>query len=587
MFATIRRIFAWVGPYKGRLWAGTICSILSTWCTAGPLLMAAYYVARMFEAGQGGAPLEIADAWISLGLIVVFIALRYAFTYLKSRLQDSIGNDISAWHRLKVGEVLKRVPMGYFEQNKTGDILSALTSELSVLELNAMKMIDRVLNGYLNTIAVLAMLAFFSWPSAIIALAATVLSYFVLEAINRMSERNAAVTHSTVEDMSGAALEILHGLPTIKAYPRKSFAAERFAGACADNKKINIDIVKSYVPANSVHMLILKLAVIAILGVCVWQSSTGVIPLTSFLALVFYSFNLLTPIESINDASHMLGIMNSAMDRIAELEKAPYIDEDGKNIQLDSYGIDLDQVSFSYGDARVINDVSLAIKQDSACAIVGPSGSGKTTLCNLIARFYDVESGQVVVGGYNVREMTCDSLLSNISMVFQNVYLFNDTLKNNISFGKPDATEEEIVEAAKKARCHDFIEALPQGYDTVVGEGGSRLSGGEKQRVSIARAMLKDAPIIILDEATASIDPENERDIQRAIRALTAGKTIIAIAHRIATIENADQIIVMNEGKVAQSGTHESLMGEEGIYRRFIEIRRESENWSIEEAESA
>lgn len=581
MFSTIKRIFEWVGPYRGRLWLGTLCSIIATWCSAGPMILAAYYVSRMFNGEVEGVPLSVTDAWIALGAIIGFIILRYLFSYAKAYLQDCIGNDVAALHRLEVGERLKRVPMGYFEQNKTGDILSALTSELSVLELNAMKMIDRVLQGYLNTIALLAMLAFFSLPSALIALAAIFLSYLVLERINTLSERNAAVTHQSVEDMSGAALEILHGLPIIKAFGSKSFAIERFNQACANNKAINIKIVQGFVPANSLHMLILKLSVVIILIVTLWQFSMGDISTMAFFALVFYAFNLLTPIESINDASHMLGIMNNAMDRIAEIEKATSIDEGGQDIHLSFFDVAFDGASFSYGNKRAIDNVSLSIPQNSTCAIVGPSGSGKTTLCNLIARFYDVESGCITVGGYDVRDMTCDSLLSNISMVFQNVYLFNDSVRNNIRFGNPDATDDEIVEAAKKARCHDFIMDLSEGYDTMVGEGGSRLSGGEKQRVSIARAILKDAPIIILDEATASVDPENERDIQSAIGALTVGKTIITIAHRIATIEHADQIIVMDEGRIAQKGTHQVLMQEDGIYRRFVQIRHDSEHWSL------
>ena len=213
---------------------------------------------------------------------------------------------------------------------------------------------------------------------------------------------------------------------------------------------------------------------------------------------------------------------------------------------------------------------------------MGPSGSGKTTLVNLLARFYDVGSGSIRVGGHDVKEFTCDSLLKNISMVFQNVYLFNDTIRRNICFGRPGATEEEMIAAAKKARCHDFIMSLPQGYDTPVGEGGGSLSGGEKQRISIARAMLKNAPIIILDEATASIDPENEHLIQQALTELTRGKTVITIAHRLATVEQADRILVIEDGRLVQSGTHEELLKQEGLYRRFVETRRKAEGWSME-----
>ena len=238
-------------------------------------------------------------------------------------------------------------------------------------------------------------------------------------------------------------------------------------------------------------------------------------------------------------------------------------------------------MSFAYDEKPVLKNVSFQIPQGSTTAIVGPSGSGKTTICNLIARFYDVNAGTVSVGAVDVRKMTCDSLLSNISMVFQKVYLFHDTVENNIRFGNPAATHEEIVEAAKKARCHDFIEQLPDGYNTVIGEGGSTLSGGEKQRISIARAILKNASIVILDEATASIDPENEHLIQQAISELTVGKTVIVIAHRLATIEHADQILVVDAGQIVQQGTHTELIQQNGLYRRFIDIREQAEGWSI------
>ena len=233
-----------------------------------------------------------------------------------------------------------------------------------------------------------------------------------------------------------------------------------------------------------------------------------------------------------------------------------------------------------YDTRKILKDVSFTIPEKTSTAIVGPSGSGKTTICSLLARFYDPQGGSIFVGGRDLREFTCDSLLSNISMVFQNVYLFNDTIRANILFGKPDATEDEMIAAAKKARCHDFIMALPNGYDTVVGDGGGMLSGGEKQRISIARAILKNAPIIILDEA-ASIDPENEHPIQQAISELTRGKTIITIAHRLATIRNADQILVVEDDRIEESGTHDELVKQNGVYCRFTAIRKQAELWRI------
>ena len=297
--------------------------------------------------------------------------------------------------------------------------------------------------------------------------------------------------------------------------------------------------------------------------------------------LDMFSFMIFGSVEAMNNAAHVLEVIDATLDKLDGIEHADMIDKDGKAISLQNADIAFRDVTFSYDTVPVLRNISFSIPQGSTTAIVGPSGSGKTTICNLIARFYDVDSGEVTVGGEDVRNMTCDSLLRNISMVFQKVYLFHDTVENNIRFGNPNATQEEIIEAAKKAQCHDFITALPDGYETVIGEGGSTMSGGEKQRISIARAILKNANIVILDEATASIDPENEHLIQQAISELTIGKTVIVIAHRLATIEHADQILVIDKGQVVQKGTHRQLIQQDGLYRRFITIREQAEGWSI------
>ena len=498
--------------------------------------------------------------------------------------------------------------LGYFSQNSVGDILAGVTTELSTLELQGMKMVDVIINGYAKFIAIVLCLIFFSPVAALISIVGVALSALALQGISRHSEKTAATTHKAMEDMSGAAIEYIRGLSIVKSFGQEGASTRNFRNASKDLKDIHIKAEKGFTPFNCLHLFALKLASMGIVFICAWQALQGQMSMAFFLMFVLFSFVMFGSVENINDAAHTLGVVDSAMNKLEALENVNYIDQDGTDIKPATYDIEFRDVSFGYDsrivlgtdikpatydiefrdvsfgyDSRIVlHDLNFKIPQNTTTAIVGPSGSGKSTLCNLIARFYDVNSGTITIGGTDIRRFTCDSLLKNISMVFQNVYLFRDTIKNNIKFGSPDATDEQIIAAAKAARCHDFIMTLPDGYDTVIGEGGSSLSGGEKQRISIARAMLKDAPIVILDEATASIDPENEHLIQEAISALTHGKTIITIAHRLATIENADQILVIDGGTVAQRGTHKELLQQEGTYKKFIQIREQAEGWRIQ-----
>lgn len=581
MFKTMKRIIRWAGRYKKRLYLGSVCSFFSSLATAIPTMVAAYALDKAIQAYWTNTAIEPALIWQTLWIIVGSIALNFLLSYLRAVLQESIGTEVAAGQRIHLGDVLKRVPLGYFSQNSVGDILAGVTTELSVLELQGMKMVDAVINGYAKFIATVLCLIFFSPVAAAVSVVGVVFSALALHGISRHSEKTATTAHEAVENMSGAAIEYIRGLSIVKSFGQEGASTQSFRSANKALKDIRIGIEKGFTPFNCLHLFALKLASMGIVFICAWQAAQGQMSMAFFLMFVLFSFVMFGSVENINDAAHLLGVIDSAMDKLEALENAEYIDQDGTDIKPTSYDIEFKDVSFGYDDRMVLHDLNFTIPQNATTAIVGPSGGGKTTLCNLIARFYDVNSGTITLGGTDIRIFTCDSLLRNISMVFQNVYLFRDTIKNNIKFGRPDAADEQIIAAAKAARCHDFIMALPDGYDTVIGEGGSSLSGGEKQRISIARAMLKDAPIVILDEATASIDPENEHLIQEAISALTHGKTIITIAHRLATIENADQILVIDGGTVAQRGTHEELLEQEGTYKTFIKIREQAEGWRI------
>ena len=585
MFGTVKRIIRWCGSFRKNLYIGFVFSFFSGWFAAMPVIWAAYLIGKFVECAGKGETLSTAWVGKSVVLLLLFIFLRFLFDYLRAKFQEAISYELIARDRLAVGDAMKRVSLGYFQNMNTSTILNSITTGLHTLEGMGIRMIDNFVGGYLNFACILLWMISINWRVGLIAVVGAAVSLIFLLIISGYSTRNAPVLAEANRDLTGATLEYARGLAVVKSFGRAGASMDAMKKACRDSRDINLKIEWGYIPFNALHLLALKTASVCIAIAAFYLGISGQIDFTSVMLIVFLSFHIFGSLEPISDSAHVLAVIDDALDHLDALTGESLIDADGKDIAIQHYDIEFEHVDFSYGEGesrrKVLKDISLKIPENTVTAVVGPSGSGKTTMCNMIARFYDVDSGSVRVGGHDVKEFTCDSLLSNISMVFQNVYLFHDTVRNNICFGKPDATEEEMMEAAKKACCHDFIMALPDGYDTVVGEGGGSLSGGEKQRISIARAILKDAPIIILDEATASVDPENEHLIQAAISELTKGKTIVTIAHRLATIEQADQILVIDDGQIVQRGTHRELVDIPGKYKDFVDIRKKSEGWSI------
>ena len=582
MFQTVKRIVDWCGEFKGKLYAGFVMTFFSHIFTAMPLALAAYTIGLLIESVQNGTSFDTSWIWKSILIQVGLVFFRFLFDYFRARLQEPIGYQLTARDRLAVGDALKRVSLGYFQQVSTGNILNSITTGLSTLEGMGIRMIDNFVGGYLNFLVIFLALLICSPLTSLIALAAAALSFAFLMVISHYSHKNAPVEAQANQDMTGAIIEYARGLAVVKSFGKTGAAMDSVKQAIHDSKKIHLKIEWGYLPGNALHLMALKCGSVGLAMASALMCLSGQMDFSMALLFLFFSFSIFASLEPISDSAHTLGVIEDAMNQLDALKGEHFIDADGADIPLQHYDIQFEQVQFGDEAKRpILKDVSFRIPEKTSTAIVGPSGSGKTTICSLLARFYDPQSGSISVGGHRLQEFTCDSLLSNISMVFQSVYLFHDTIRANICFGKPDATEAEMIAAAKKACCHDFIQVLPNGYDTIVGEGGGTLSGGEKQRISIARAILKNAPIIILDEATASIDPENEHLIQAAISELTRGKTIITIAHRLATIQHADQILVVDDGRIAEAGTHAELMQKNGLYRRFTEIREKAEGWQI------
>ena len=581
MFRIIKRIINWTGEYKHRLYKGFVCSFFNTMFTAFPIMAAAYTFNLIVTDTNNKSNISSSTILLVFVALAVATLLRFYTAYKKACLQESIAYEMTAKERNEIGSILKRVPLGFFQKNNAGDLTSAVTTDLSYMELYGMKMIDTVVNGYISSFTMVLCLAFFSWQLALVAVAGILLSGFALSLLGKKSRNNAAQHLTASEKMTGSTLEYILGLPVIKAFGQQGIAIKNIAEAYQCSKKINIKIEKQFVPCNCLHQFFLKVASVLIVLGSSYFALQGTMSLATMVMMLIFSFTLFSNVEIINNAIHVLEIINKNMDKIDSIKQAEFIDKDGKDIKLNNYDIEFNNVTFSYDKREILKNMSFRIPQNTTTAIIGASGSGKTTICKLIAKFYNPNSGNITIGGTDIKKLTCDSLLKNISMVFQNVYLFKDTVLNNIKFGNPNVDFKDVVKAAKAARCHEFIMQLPKGYNTVIGEGGSSLSGGEKQRISIARAILKDSPIVILDEATASVDPENEHHIQVAVNNLTHGKTIIIIAHRLATIKHANQILAIENGKISQKGSHESLKNEQGIYRKFLNIREKAEGWSI------
>ena len=587
MFKTIKRIIDWCGEFKGSLFAGFVFSFFSSWAIAAPVAYAGYVISRIIGDLKSGNGVEKGLALKSFLLITLMVLARFLFDYLKARFHEKIGYELVARDRLKIGEALKRVSLGYFQTNDTGAILNAITTGLATLENMGIRMVDGFVGGYLNFLCILLFLLIAVPECALIAIAGVALSFVFLCMISKHSTANTKVLNAENEKLTRAALEYTRGLPVVKSFGMEGASVRDFTQACASAKKIALKIEWGFIPYNCLHIFALKAASVWMIISVMYAALNGRLELFMVLVVAFLSMSIFNSVEPIADSAHVLSVINNAFDKMEMFSDSNLLDANGEDIKPQNYDIAFRDVEFSYSDAvstenrKVLKDVTFDIPQGSTTAIVGPSGSGKTTICNLIARFYDVSKGQITLGGVDVRKYSLDSLLSNISMVFQNVYLFNDTIRANICFGRENVSEEEMIDAAKKARCHDFIMELPDGYDTVIGEGGGTLSGGQKQRISIARAILKDSPIIILDESTASIDPENEHLIQGAISELSKGKTVIIIAHRLATIEAADQILVIDNGSVAEKGRHAELVRLGGKYAEFVKIRQAAENWQI------
>ena len=577
MLKVIRKFFAFCGEENRRKF---ITSIRLNVIQALFEALKIPAIAVMIRALMNGT-VDTKDILLSLGIMLVSIAGSGLLKSKAVMLQTEGGYDTCAKKRVEIAEHMRYLPMGYFNANSLGQITSITTNIMESLENIATRVVMLVCDGLLTTSLIVVMLFFFDWRIACVLLCGFSLFLFANSRLRIASEKVSGKKIRADERLVEKVLEYLQGMTEVKAYRLTGVKSRELNEAISENSKINIDMEMTLVPRIALQSFIAKLTGVAMVAFsCVFYCA-GSMDALNAVVMVISAFIIYTSLETAGQYSSLLRVVDMSVDRAQEILNTPQMDISGETIEPAVRDIVAQGIAFSYEKRKIIDGISLHIPEKTTTAIVGPSGGGKTTLVNLLARFWDVDGGSVMLGGRNVKDYDMDSLMANFSFVFQSVYLFHDTIANNIRFGQPGAPMEDVIAAAKKACCHDFISSLPQGYDTVVGEGGASLSGGEKQRISIARAMMKNAPVIFLDEATANIDPENENELMRAIQALTAEKTVIMIAHRLKTVERADQIIVVDHGKIVQQGTHAELMDQDGIYRNFIGERREAASWKV------
>lgn len=573
MLKILHRIVCMTGKYSSRIRASYLTSFIKGIMMKAPLIFS-FFAISLFMKGQMNEKICL---YLGIGLVIC-IAVEAVFEHITNVLQSATGYEVFADMRMRLGDHLRNLPMGYFTEGNMGKISTVLCTDMVFIEECCMGVLSELVTFMISQ-GLMTLMMFVMDIRLGVAACLVIIAFFIVG--NCMMKTTLAHSKTKQEGSESLTEEVLafaEGIGIIKSFnmlgeKSKSLSAE-FDKSCRES----IDFEKSYGPWARALYLTYGIGTSFMLAVAGLLYTKGEMASDYMVGMVLFLFDLFISIESYYGQITRLTVTAASLDRIEEVFEAEEL-HDFADIALskDAGGndslVEYSDVSFGYTGKNVLNHISFTMKKGEMTALVGPSGGGKSTIASLLARFWDIKEGTIKVDGKDIKNVSLGSLMDKISMVFQRVYLFKDTIYNNIVIGRPDATREEVIEAAKKARCYDFIMSFPEGFDTVIGECGASLSGGEKQRLSIARCILKDSPIVILDEATASVDADNERAIQEAISELCKNKTLLVIAHRLKTIRDADQILVISDGKIIERGNHEKLMEKDGVYAHMVSVQ--------------
>ena len=575
MIKIMHRLIRMTGKYKGRIRASYITAFLKGLMLRAPLVLC-FICINWFMKDQMDM-----QKCIFLGVaVLISVILEAVFEHASNVLQSSTGYKVFADMRLRLGDHLRKLPMGYFTEGNIGKINSVLATDMIFIEENCMGVLSELVSFIISQGIMTIMMFVMDVRLGVMSLLIVAVFMIIGNLMLKTSLKHSTIKQEGSESLTEEVLDFAEGMGIIKSYNMLGEKSKRLSDEFEKSCRESIDFEKAYGPWARALYITFGIGTAVILAVCGLLYGYGSISDVYMVGMALFLFDLFVAIKSYYGQMARLTVTDASLDRIEEVFAAEELPDEG-TAEFPATGIDstltpeisYENVSFAYTDKDVLKNVSFEVKKGEMTALVGPSGGGKSTIASLLARFWDIKDGRILVEGEDIRNVPLGSLMDRISMVFQRVYLFQDTVYNNIAIGRPEATREEVEEAARKARCYDFIMQLPEGFDTVIGEGGASLSGDEQQRISIARCILKNADIVILDEATASVDADNERAIQEAISELCRDKTLLVIAHRLKTIKDADQILVISGGEVIERGNHETLMNQNGTYAHMVSLQ--------------
>lgn len=579
MLRFMLRILKMSGKYKTSIVIAAFISFIKAILMKVPIIMTVIFLEAVYNKS-----LDNAFCISCLIILAIALVLQYIAQNAADRLQASSGYKICADYRLRLGEHLRKLPMGYFTEGNMGKISSVLSTDIVFIEESSMNVMADLINYLFASLVMVGFMFIFNIKVGITTLICSVIIYIYGTYMRKSSMADSYLRQEKSEELTESVLNFVSGIGIIKSYNMLDESSEKLSAVFDDSCKMSLKFEANFSPLAIGLKILYAFATCIVLLVATKVYMAGDISLVYYIGILLFIIDLFIPLRTFFEQILRLTVMESCLDRMEEIFEESELTDEALYTLNDTVEnakeLKFEAVHFAYDKKEVLHGITFDVNKNTMTALAGPSGGGKSTIASLISRFWDVTSGRILIRGRDIRKVSLSELMSNISMVFQKVYLFQDTVYNNIAMGRPEASQEEVIAAAKKAKCYEFISKLENGFDTVIGEGGATLSGGERQRISIARCILKDAPIVILDEATASIDADNERLIQEAISELCKGKTLMVIAHRLNTIKDADQILLVSEGHIAERGTHKELMDMNGIYRRFVELRLRDRGWS-------